>query len=153
MAKVRDVTNYLIHLSHSVGEPEPINPLKIQKLLYYAQGLSLAKRNQPLFTDKIKAWVEGPVVPVIWHELKQHGRSPLAGADAPVELSIDERIFLRQVWTLYGKFTGDELSRRTHNEAPWLEARGDLPPDAKSDKEITTEALQSCFQTQNIQLP
>lgn len=153
MASIFDVTNYLIQLSHSVGEPEPINPLKIQKLLYYAQGISLAKRDGCLFSDKIKAWRDGPVVPLVWHQYKEFGRNALPCPDAVVSLEIDDRVFLRQVWALYGKYTGDELSKRTHEEAPWKDARRSLMPDAKSDNEISCDALKCFFVAQDIRLP
>ena len=42
---------------------EYISNLKLQKLLYYAQGTFLAVTGFPLFDDAIEAWTHGPVVP------------------------------------------------------------------------------------------
>lgn len=151
MANVLDVANYIIDLADSDGEPEALTCLKLQKLLYYAQGLAAAHRGSLLFSDKIKAWRDGPVVPKVWQEFKSPGS--VRCTKNVVDLSIEDRMFLRQVWRTYGKYTGEELSKRTHNEPPWKNARAGLPPDASSDREITTDALLEFFSANPIELP
>ena len=49
-----------------------IGALKLQKLLYYCQGHHLAATGEPLFTEAIKAWDNGPVVGQLWHA-ERHG--------------------------------------------------------------------------------
>ncbi len=44
--------------------------LKLQKLMYYAQGFSLALCNKPLFPERIEAWIHGPVISALYHEYK-----------------------------------------------------------------------------------
>ena len=151
MASVFDVASYFVHLSYSAGEPEAITTLKLQKLPYYAQALSLTKRGTSLFSDKIKAWSDGPVVPVIWHKYQQKRTVP--SNDHKADLAVDDRVFLRQIWKLYGKYSGDELSRMTHEEAPWKNARGKLSPSAQSDAEITLASMREFFAGQRIELP
>jgi uncharacterized phage-associated protein len=151
MPNVTDVAKYLIHLAYTAGEPDPITTLKLQKLLYYAQGIHLAVHGKPFFPDKIKAWTDGPVVPAIWHEYKQYRVIPCA--DGVVDLSPSERVFLRQIWKLYGKYSGDELSHLTHDEPPWQNARGTLPPNAPGEAEVSTGSLLEYFRNQKITLP
>ena len=69
MADVFDVANYLLSLADPL-EGDLISHLKLQKLLYYSQGVSLALRNQPLFNNKILAWAHGPVVREVWEYYK-----------------------------------------------------------------------------------
>src|SRR5688500_5047510 len=38
--------------------------VKLQKLLYYAQGWLLAWYREPLFTDAVEAWAWGPASPL-----------------------------------------------------------------------------------------
>ena len=52
---------------------ENISNLKLQKLLYYAQGSFLAVTDKPLFEDNIVAWCHGPVVESVYHEYKSNG--------------------------------------------------------------------------------
>ena len=46
-----------------------VSPLKLQKLLYYAQAWSMVffGRQRHLFADVPQAWVNGPVYPVIYN--------------------------------------------------------------------------------------
>ena len=54
---------------------ELITNLKLQKLLYYAQGCVMALTDEPLFDEDIQAWEHGPVVPEIYHKYKSYGKS------------------------------------------------------------------------------
>jgi uncharacterized phage-associated protein len=63
------------------AEGEELSNLKLQKLLYYAQGHHLAERHQPLFTEQIQAWSHGPVVPQVYHEYKSCGSSSIVLPD------------------------------------------------------------------------
>jgi len=37
----------------------PVDPMSLQKLLFYAQAFHLARHGDALFADKFKAWVDG----------------------------------------------------------------------------------------------
>lgn len=43
------------------GDGEYLTPGKLQKLLYYAQGVYLAMKNEPLFNDDILACSESGI--------------------------------------------------------------------------------------------
>jgi uncharacterized phage-associated protein len=94
--------------------------LKIQKLLYYAQGLSLALHQKPLFDEKIVAWQYGPVVEEVYHEFKQYN-----GAIPPFEdyksdfLTKEEIELLKEVYDVFGQFSATKLVEMTHSETPW----------------------------------
>ena len=49
-----------------------VSPLKLQKLLYYAQAWSMVffGRQRQLFADVPQAWVNGPVYPTIYNMWK-----------------------------------------------------------------------------------
>ena len=60
MAEVVSVAAYVLHkLGYSTT-------MKLQKIVYYSQAYSLVSRNRPLFTERIEAWVNGPVVPELF---------------------------------------------------------------------------------------
>ena len=50
-----------------------VSPLKLQKLLYYAQSWSMVffGRKECLFADVPQAWVNGPVYPTIYEMWKE----------------------------------------------------------------------------------
>ncbi len=60
--------------------------LKLQKLLYDAQGHYLGGHGQPLFEDPIEAWVHGPVVPSTYYERQRYGSG---NVDVHVEVGDD----------------------------------------------------------------
>src|SRR5688572_9971276 len=59
-ASALDVARYLIQLAAAEDEPEELSHLRLQKLLYYVQGWSLAQRGEAMFPDRIEAWAHGP---------------------------------------------------------------------------------------------
>lgn len=45
---------------------EKMSTMKLQRLVYFAQGWNLAFVGTPLFDEKIEAWASGPVVRELW---------------------------------------------------------------------------------------
>lgn len=147
IVKALDVARYFI--SKSVpGTPENITNLKLQKILYYAQGLYLVHVKKPLFEERIEAWVHGPVVPEVYHQFKQYGYNEIKKNPQNSNFSLpnpEVKKFLDGIWDKYKKYTGKELENKTHQEEPWLNARGDLPEFISSSNTITQEDLLNYF--------
>ena len=58
MLSAHEIAKYFVSLvDEEAGDS--ISNLKLQKLLYYAQGFSLAFFDRPLFSESIKAWASG----------------------------------------------------------------------------------------------
>lgn len=119
-----------------------IDSVSLQKLLYYIQAWHLAVTDRPLFEEKIKAWKQGPVVPQVWHARKEKSTRRAVDQDVDsIQLDPDTSDLIDLVLASYGSMTGDELSALTHVEAPWLDARGDLPEDANCNTAIEPESM------------
>lgn len=122
MADVREVAKYLISLSRESSR-YAITPLKLQKLVYYAQGYHLALTGEPLFEERLEAWEHGPVAPDIYHIYKKHRyftipREPFN--DYQNYLDNEEITTLNRVWNNFGHLDGKTLEELTHQEDPWL---------------------------------
>ena len=105
--------------------------LKLQKLVYYAQGFYLAKYGKHLFPERICAWEYGPVVPTLYHALKECGSNPVSLSDLdsfPRErLDSDTKRLLSEINSVYGQFSALRLMQLTHREPPWRETpRGSI---------------------------
>ncbi|MFN9322407.1 MAG: Panacea domain-containing protein [Holosporales bacterium] len=112
-------------LTFSVPEQESgITNLKLQKLLYYAQGLHLGTQKQPLFEDTMEAWRHGPVVPSVYQDYKHHGSGFIPRPDDVLETELPGHVrdLLNSVYAVYGQYEAWKLAEMTHNEAPWREA-------------------------------
>jgi len=120
MANVSDVANAYLWLDRQDDE-EGISNLKLQKLVYYAQGFFLAIFDRPLFEDKIEAWTHGPVVPALYHKYKNYGRCaiPLDEGFDYGALSKDEAELVEEVHRVFGQFSAWKLREMTHSEPPW----------------------------------
>ena len=146
MASAFQVAKAYLELAAAGDEADPISNLRLQKLLYYAQGWSLALREKALFPERIEAWALGPVVPEVYHYLKPHGSGAVPAEAIFVGLiDEDEGLFVASVWGTYKVFSASKLSEMTHSEEPWRKARGNLAPSDASSEEITAESLRNYF--------
>ena len=71
-----EVARYFLSLTDE-DAGELISNLKLQKLLYYAQGFHLVIYGEPLFPETIEAWAHGPVVTSVYHQYKEYGSEPI----------------------------------------------------------------------------
>jgi len=118
-----------------------ITPLKLQKLLYYAQAWSLVFRGEALFYEDIEAWVHGPVIPPVYQRYKHHGYNLIPQENLFSVLTSDEMDVLNTVWVSYGKQSAKSLEELTHFEYPWVKAREGLRANQLSNKKISMALL------------
>src|SRR5437868_3345513 len=72
---VKAVANYLYALAESQGKQ--IDPMQMQKLVYFAHGWCLALKDAPLITERIEAWRYGPVVRELYGAFRDAGSGPI----------------------------------------------------------------------------
>ena len=96
---------------------------KLQKLCYYAQAWSLVWDDECLFTERIEAWANGPVVPFLYKQHRARFRiSTMSQGDA-AKLDQDQCDTVDAVLEGYGDKSAAWLSELTHRERPWRDAR------------------------------
>lgn len=127
---------------------------KLQKLCYYAycwyivfnndiEALSLnSKRTiNTLFSETFQAWIHGPVSPILYHKYKTFGWRDIPYKSTNARISQDVVQLLEQVWDAYGNFSGDELELISHNEQPWIKARGNCTSSEACYNEISKKDI------------
>lgn len=128
------------------GGADAITDLKLQKLMYYAQGMSLAMRGMPMFAEPIEAWQHGPVVPCIYQIYKRYGANGIdyTDDDAPQEEYTDEdKEVLETVYNYFGQFSAWKLRDMTHSEDPWK--------NTPLCHVITTDAIKQFFDKRYVE--
>jgi hypothetical protein len=75
---------------------------------------------------------------------QEHGPSSDLHGD-PARLSQRQQETVLAVLDAYGSRTPNWLSRLTHREQPWIDARSGLPADAQCRNEITPESMRSFY--------
>lgn len=138
------ITSDLAHIvTHYLNEKgDTVSPKKLQKLLYYVEAWNLVHLNDPLLFEDFQAWVHGPVLPSLYHELKEHKFNDLRVVadefDTPNDLIVsiikknkitsDQLDLIHTVLDKYGSLNSLQLELLTHSEKPWVEAREGIPP-------------------------
>lgn len=134
---VFDIAEYFLLKAHA--DQELLSNLKLQKLVYYAQGLHLADMGTPLFEEEVRAWTYGPVIPALYHKYKSYdaaGIPPDASFD-PEKIDADTREFLDEVYAAFGQFSAGRLVDLSHSDRCWKDA----PIDAVITHEAMKESL------------
>lgn len=121
------------------SEPDIISNLKLQKLLYYAQGIHLALRGVPLFDDDIVAWQSGPVVESVYQQYKANDSDGVKEFEPPTEnFSEQEEATLQFVQDAFGQFSAWKLADMTHEESLWQ--------DTSRNNIISTDKIKYYFE-------
>ena len=163
------VANSLLDLAETRGKS--LDQMQVQKLVYYAHGWHLAIKNEPLIAENVQAWAYGPVIRSLYDALRGYGKQPILGrcvesnfgSDGNGELMVEEytpsihddpqqieftSALLERIWEVYGRYSGVQLSNKTHAEgSPWKEIfdrfDGKIPPGVV----IAPEKIRDYFQS------
>ena len=122
---------------------EYLTKLKLQKLLYYAQGFYYAFNDAKLYKDKIIHMPYGPAVQSILDELKEIGNEPLPGFDIDIS-NLDDGVvaLLNLVYDKLAQYSAYKLVEMTHNEDPWK--------NTKQGEEIKVTEISKYFKANYI---
>jgi len=115
-----DVAKYFLAKTGDEESGDAISNLKLQKLLYYAQGVHLAMNDEPLFDERIEAWTNGPVIPEVYRLYKEHG----SGSIPPEKIDISRypeevQEILDEVYEVFGQYSGWKLRNMTNDDPPY----------------------------------
>lgn len=143
MANVFDAAAYILKRA---GE---MSAMKLQKLVYYSQAWSLVWDDKALFKERIEAWANGPVCPDLY---KAHaGLFKVNAKDfngKTSNLTSDEKETIDVVLEHYGTKEANYLSRLTHMEDPWKEAREGLAAGERGNNVISHAAMAEYYDAQ-----
>lgn len=140
MATVFDAARYVLKELRE-GRKLPITTWKLQKLVYYCQAWSLVWDDEPLFSEQIEAWADGPVCPALYQEHRGQYKISSLSKGSISNLKTIQKETIEAVVAHYGKRTAQFLSELTHRERPWKDARQGIPLGAPSNNVITHEAM------------
>lgn len=103
------------------GQIATLTPMKLQKLMFFAQSWYIKNFRSRLIDDNFMRWPYGPVIPSVYYEFKDNGGGEITAlaknafsTPAPTHLSEEDDAFLDEIIRVYGGFSGWELSNMTH---------------------------------------
>lgn len=143
-ANAIDVAKFFIEKANAKNENDLTN-LKLQKLLYFAQGTYLGVNglHEPLFAEPIEAWKLGPVVRDVYNTFSFCGASPITLLDVPSSSkSPSSQVIdhLEKIWDEYGIYSAAHLVDLTHKQSPWVDNY-----DASSKNTIPMKSMADFF--------
>ncbi|MDV3196304.1 MAG: DUF4065 domain-containing protein [Candidatus Phytoplasma stylosanthis] len=120
---VFDVVEYIIIKTPELTDTIITNT-KLNKLLYYAQGLYLSYSHNFLFDAEIQAWKYGPIIPKIYFKYMDCLDKEIISKKKITTIPFNKKItiFLDFLIKNLGKLDAYTLMQRTHKELPWLES-------------------------------
>jgi uncharacterized phage-associated protein len=122
----RAIANHILRLREEEGKPLTI--MQLIKLVYIADGWSMALNGRPLSRQNAQAWKFGPVYPTVYAAFKHFGssavtdeaRSKATGLPYVGNFSSEEGELIKAVVKGYGRLTAWQLSNLTHQPGtPW----------------------------------
>ena len=131
---VSDVAKYIINYPDIY-----VDNLKLQKLLFYSQAVSLVINKKELFDEPIEAWDYGPVVRSIYNSYKNIDQQ-IPKTNEVIDIDIKDVEMIDIALGYYGDMTGPQLITLTHSEKPWKDAYS-----KGRNTVITTAAIKSFY--------
>ncbi len=132
---VHDVAAYILK------QRGRMTTMKLQKLVYYSQAWSLVWDEEPLFSEPIEAWTNGPVVPALYRAHKGQFHVQTWPKGNPANLTNQQRETIDSVLKFYGDRSSQWLSDLSHREAPWQQAREGLEPGDPCTRPISHASM------------
>ena len=140
------IANYFINLG--ILNDAPLSPMKLQKVLYFANGMNLALTGKPLIREAVEAWQYGPVVESVYHKFKEWGSRPItkpqpSGNIEPDKMTLD---LLSAVWNITKNIDPIKLSNWTHlKDSPWDQAFQNAGGKTNYNAPISNELMKRYF--------
>ena len=155
MISIKNIVPIVILYCQSKGFT--INPLKLQKLLYFIQAWHIVffKKN-PLWDELPEAWVNGPVYRSVYDIFKakfyrnsnilyrgneESLLDELAKRTRMSELTDEQQKLLFSVLDVYGAMSDEKLVISTHSATPWNKAREGFSLLERCSKCISVEDM------------
>lgn len=124
----RAIANKILDICNARGKS--LTLMQLIKLVYLADGWSMALRKTPMSKHNPQAWQYGPVYPTVYKAFKKFGNQPITdaakinGSDIPIEedFTADEVELITAVIDAYGNYHAFQLSNIMHKPGtPWTE--------------------------------
>lgn len=135
----------IFQLARAFLSIESMTNKKLQKLCYYAKAWYLALNDENLIPEQFQAWVHGAVQPELYKKYRDYGFSNIPQETDTSDIPETYMGFAREVFSVYGSYTGDQLEYINHREDPWIDARKGLEPWENSTNIISEDSMKKYY--------
>lgn len=142
---VFDVCNYILY-------KESMTPKRLQKVLYFCYSFYLAANNKKgfkisnrLFKEQFESWIHGPVIPKVYAKYAGYGMSEICVYEIDNAIEKKDAQFLDFMIENLKQFSTYKLETITHNQSPWINARGSCNPNDVCKNKLSDIDILDCF--------
>ncbi|WP_455138280.1 Panacea domain-containing protein [Thermophilibacter sp.] len=142
MADVLSVAEYIL------SKTGYVSTMKLQKLAFCSNALSLVNDGVPLFPERFQAWANGPVCRELFQAHRGKfiiGPGELKTPSVVSKIDAHARVRVDKTVCVLGDYDGNDLSELTHKEAPWRDARRGCEENERCDAVISNEAIRAFY--------
>lgn len=136
MVKIVDVAAYIVH-RYAELTGEPLDEMKLHKLLYFTQRESFAITGKPAFSGSFEGWKFGPVSREVRNAYCE-GEIVCPTQEVPDTV----QYIVSNVILEYGSLASWKLSELSHRELSWINARRGLAPSENGSRPLRLEDIQ-----------
>ena len=142
-SKLYDVSLYFI------SKLKEIDALSLQKLIYFANGLSKHFLGDFLVNDESESWKYGPVYKDIYNCFSYYGYKKInleeLTKNRELSLSNKEKDYLNSIIECFGYYSGSILREMSHLTEPWINTREGLNENEPSNRIISLKDMDDYF--------
>lgn len=142
-SKLYDVALYII------SKLKEVDTLSLQKLLYFANGLSKKFFNNNVINEESESWKYGPVYKDIYDCFSYYGYNKInleeLTKNRELRINDKEKEYLDKIIECFGYYSGSILREMSHLTDPWINTRIGLKGDEPSKRKITLEEMNNYF--------
>ena len=131
-----DVAKYMVQ-EYKQKFYRSLDELKLHKLLYLLYREYIIEYNAKLFDEDFYGWKFGPVLKSVREKYKKDSMS----SNLETELNDDIKELINNILDKYGKKSSWSLSRLTHGEISWKNARIDIEEGENGDNPMKYEDI------------
>ena len=136
---MEDVMNVAAYITNRylAEYKQPIDEMKLHKLMYFAQRESFIQNHTPLFNAIFYGWKYGPILKEVRSAFKDKTIESLQ----PHEFNEDLTSLFDRIFKDYAEKSSWSLSRLTHGELSWKNSREGIPAEKTSDNPMSTDDI------------
>jgi len=114
----KDIAQWFINRSKFDGEF--IDKIKLEKLLFFTQGLHITLKSAPLFEDDFTSFDNGPIIKKVFPLYAKIIGKKIDSLKS-VDVDIDTTEFLEKVYNVFGQYATWKLVEMSHNQKCYID--------------------------------
>ena len=149
-SKILQISNYI------VTHMDEVNPLVLEKLLWFSNGINYALNGTWLIGEVAQAWPQGPVYIKIYNRYKSFGYKPIDDGIYSThgcvisQLKSEEIKAINMAIKTFGLYSSVILEKISCSQSPWKEKRIGYEMNEPGNESIDENSIKKFFEEHEL---